>query len=120
MGRCVLISGVMRIFKNRVVRKCSDDKYIENISFTGDSCSICKASASIMTDKIKGLSVIEFKGVFRILHLLITKDNITDLDKKKLGKLLVFSSIADFPMRVKCVTLGWYAVKSAIESKDNE
>ena len=92
------------------------NKYIEDISFTGEGCSICKASASIMTDKVKGLSIDESKKVFKVLRLLITKNKITDINKKELGKLLVFGSIVDFPMRIKCVTLAWHAMRSAIKN----
>jgi nitrogen fixation NifU-like protein len=71
-----------------------------------------------MTDKVKGLSVNESKNIFKILHLLITENKVTNMNKKELGKLLVFSSIVDFPMRIKCVTLAWHVMRSAIRNKE--
>ncbi len=103
---------------------CGDDVYvfleirynsIKNISFTGNSCAICKASASIMTDKVKGKKIKDVEFIIQLFHALIVQKDITALKVDSLGKLLAFSGIRNFPMRVKCATLAWHTLCSAMK-----
>lgn len=93
---------------------------IDDISFVGSGCAISKASASMMTDKVKGLSVLEAEKVFEFVHRVLTgKEKSTEV-MDKLGNLASLAGISEFPMRVKCATLAWHAMHAAMESQDGE
>ena len=85
---------------------------IADVRFDGSGCAISTASASLMTEALKGRSVHEFGPLFEAVHGLCTGDPHHDGD---LGKLVVFGGVANFPMRVKCATLAWHTVKAALE-----
>lgn len=89
------------------------DNRITDISFTGQSCAICKASTSIMTDTVKGKSKQNFKDIFNDFHNLVTGKYFN----KPLGKLGIFSNISHYPIRVKCATLGWHTLNDALNGK---
>ena len=94
--------------------KIADDK-IQDVSFEGNGCAISKSSASVMTDSVKGKTIKEFLELFdKFRHL------VTDADAPKLDdtdKLAVFSGVSEFPTRVKCASLAWHTLKSAMENK---
>ncbi len=93
-----------------------DDKKVLDIKFSGDGCAISKASASLMTEALRGLTLDEVESLFQQFHHLVTDgatDGTTDVD---LGKLQIFAGVREFPMRVKCATLSWHAVRSALAS----
>ena len=98
--------------------KLDDDKKIQDISFEGEGCAISMASASIMTDLMKGKSEIEVKEIIsKFLDMIKEKDDInTDLlkDDEK-TKLMCLGGVKNYPMRVKCATLSWHALTSALE-----
>ena len=98
--------------------KLDDDKKIQDISFEGEGCAISMASASIMTDLMKGKSEIEVKEIIsKFLDMIKEKDDInTDLlkDDEK-TKLMSLGGVKNYPMRVKCATLSWHALTSALE-----
>lgn len=86
---------------------------IEDIGFQGSGCAISKASASMMTQSLKGKTKEQAKKLFEHFHRAVTgKEN---GDSAELGKLTVFSGVAEFPTRVKCATLAWHTLEAALE-----
>ena len=88
---------------------------IEEIHFDGSGCAISKASASLMTEQLKGRNAEEAKAAFESFHELVTGDPAEPVDPVKAGKLAVFAGVREFPMRVKCATLAWHTMKSALD-----
>tara|TARA_E500000331_G_scaffold193138_1_gene185557 strand:+ start:162 stop:623 length:462 start_codon:yes stop_codon:yes gene_type:complete len=103
--------------------KLDNDKKIQDISFEGEGCAISMASASIMTDLMKGKSENEVKEIIsKFLDMIKEKDDIrTDLlkDDEK-TKLMSLGGVKNYPMRVKCATLSWHALTSALEDFQKE
>ena len=103
--------------------KLDNDKKIQDISFEGEGCAISMASASIMTDLMKGKSENEVKEIIsKFLDMIKEKDDInTDLlkDDEK-TKLMSLGGVKNYPMRVKCATLSWHALSSALEDFQKE
>jgi nitrogen fixation NifU-like protein len=91
------------------------DGAINDISFQGAGCAISKASASMMTQTLKGKSASEAEAMFTKFHDLVTGHGAGEED---LGKLAVFSGVSEFPLRVKCATLAWHALHAALEGKE--
>lgn len=87
---------------------------IEDISFEGEGCAISKASASMMTEALKGKKQDEAIKLFEEFHRLLTKDLDPDKDQHHLGKLKIFSGIWKYPSRVKCAALSWHAMRSGL------
>lgn len=90
------------------------DKKITDIKFKGSGCAISIASSSLMTEAIKGKTLEEALHLFENFHKMVTTE-----EKIEVGKLSAFSGVKAFPSRVKCATLAWHALKSAIQ-KDQE
>ena len=88
---------------------------INSIQFEGSGCAISKSSASVMTDTLKGKTVEEAKEVFEKFMSMITSEPNAPFDSKELGKLVVFSGVREFPIRVKCATLAWHTLISALK-----
>ena len=88
---------------------------IRDIGFQGSGCAISKASASMMTQSVKGRSKAEAQQLFRQFQELVTNQASRNGDKDKLGKLTVFSGVSEFPVRVKCATLAWHTLQAALE-----
>ena len=88
---------------------------IRDIGFQGSGCAISKASASMMTQSVKGRSKAEAQQLFRQFQELVTNQASPNGDKDKLGKLTVFSGVSEFPVRVKCATLAWHTLQAALE-----
>ncbi|MCL5260181.1 MAG: SUF system NifU family Fe-S cluster assembly protein [Gammaproteobacteria bacterium] len=91
---------------------------ITDICFQGSGCAISMASASLMTEAIKGKTIAETMELFDEFQRLLTTGDQKDLEK--LGKLAVLAGVAEFPMRVKCATLAWHTLKSALKSTAQE
>jgi nitrogen fixation NifU-like protein len=89
---------------------------IKDASFQGSGCAISKASASLMTDAVKGKTVAEAEALFERFHRVVTAP--TDAPVEDLGKLSVLAGVRQFPVRVKCATLAWYALRAAAEARD--
>ena len=89
------------------------DGVIQDASFQGAGCAISKASASLMTAAVKGKSQEEAGRLFERFHSLVT-GRLHAGEAETLGKLAVFSGVAEFPIRVKCATLSWHAMKEAM------
>jgi nitrogen fixation NifU-like protein len=87
---------------------------IRDIGFKGSGCAISKASASMMTQIVKGKSKQEASALFEQFHKLVTG---TDEKEVDLGKLAVFSGVSEFPTRVKCATLAWHTLQAAMENQ---
>ena len=109
--------------KVHIFLKLNDNKKVEDISFEGQGCAISMASASIMTDLLKGKEEKEVKEIVTdFLEMIKEKDEIkTNLlkDDEK-TKLMCLSGVKQYPMRVKCATLSWHTLVSAIDEKKEE
>jgi nitrogen fixation NifU-like protein len=93
-----------------------EDDVVREASFKGSGCSISTASASMMTDVLKGKSVTEVGALFELFHELVTADpSKAAAVSAQLGKLAVFAGVHEFPMRVKCASLAWHTMKAALE-----
>src|SRR5213594_4064526 len=90
-----------------------DGDVIKDIGFQGSGCAISKASASILTDSLKGKTKAEVKALFDKVHEMVTTGKSND----GLGKLAVFAGVHRFPARVKCAILPWHAVVAAVEGR---
>lgn len=90
-----------------------DDGRIADISFDGSGCAISIASASLMTDAMKGKTINEAKEIFNQFHELVTTDKV-EVDFDKFGKLAVLAGVRNYPTRVKCATLCWHTLHSVI------
>lgn len=95
--------------------KLEGDRVTE-ISFVGTGCAISKASASMMTQAIKGKTRAEAEAVFEQFHAMVTGHHANPAGDVTLGKLKVFSGVARFPARVKCASLAWHAMHEALHS----
>ena len=93
------------------------DGIVDGISFEGSGCAISTASASIMTESLKGKSLEEAKDLFRNFHALLTREHVETVTGPGMGKLDVFSGVCRYPVRVKCATLAWHAVNAALEDQ---
>jgi nitrogen fixation NifU-like protein len=92
---------------------------VRDVSFEGSGCSISTASASMMTDAVKGKTVAEAKALFDAFHELVTADpSEAATASAALGKLAVFAGVHEFPMRVKCASLPWHTMKAALDGGD--
>lgn len=96
-----------------------EDGIVKDISFQGSGCAISKASASIMSSLIKGKPVAEAEMLFEKFHDLITGKVDSKNALEELGKLAVFAGVKDFPTRVKCASLAWHTMQSAIKNESS-
>lgn len=94
-----------------------DGDVIEDAAFQGSGCAISKASASLMTSAIKGKTRTEATALFDRFHRLVTGSLPPD-ESESLGKLLAFSGLSQFPVRVKCASLSWHAMRAALDQPD--
>ena len=92
-----------------------DGNTITEASFVGSGCAISKASASLMTDAVKGKSVPAARRLFEQFHEMVT-DHSVSADSETLGKLVVFEGVRDYPARVKCASLAGHTLYAAIDS----
>ena len=103
--------------------KLNNNKKMENLSFEGSGCAISIASTSIMTEIVKGKSSEDTKKIIKeFLKMIKNTDKIKseDLDKDEKIKIMSLSGVKQYPMRVKCATLAWHTLTSAIEGKKEE
>lgn len=87
---------------------------IRDIRFEGAGCAISKASASLMTEAVKGRTVAEALDLFDRFQSVVTTSVSADIDTSAIGKLAALAGVREFPMRVKCATLAWHTLKSAL------
>ncbi len=94
---------------------------VADVSFTGSGCAISTASASMMTQVLKGKTVDQADELFRAFHEMVTgTDEEAARAAESIGKLAVFSGVRDFPVRVKCATLAWHTLQSALGESRSE
>ena len=96
-----------------------DGDTISDIGFLGQGCAISQASCSTMTEALKGKTLADAEALFGKFHTMVTSDE-ADPDLDELGKLAVFAGVREFPMRVKCATLGWHTLQQALHQADGE
>ena len=109
--------------KVHIFLKLNENKKVEDISFEGQGCAISMASASIMTDLLKGKEEKEVKEIVNdFLEMIKEKDEINTnlLKDDEKTKLMCLSGVKQYPMRVKCATLSWHTLTSAIDKSQNE
>jgi nitrogen fixation NifU-like protein len=93
--------------------KLDGDK-VSDVSFKGTGCAISKSSASLMTSTVKGKTVDETKQLFDRFHQMIT-GKLPDGEREKMGSLAALGGVSRFPIRVKCASLAWHALRSALD-----
>ena len=94
----------------------TDGDTVREVAFLGNGCAISKASASLMTDLVKGKTIPEAEALFERFHHMVTAPS--DAPDEDLDKLTVLAGVRQFPMRVKCATLAWYALRAAVAAPD--
>jgi len=95
-----------------------DNEIIVDVSFEGKGCAISQASASLMTEVLKGLSISQAHDIFNKVHMLLTDDNF-DMNSLPSLKLQVLSGVRAYPARVKCASLAWHTLVSALKNQQD-
>jgi nitrogen fixation NifU-like protein len=90
-----------------------DDGRIADVSFVGSGCAISKASASLMTDAVKGQPLADVRDMFERFHRMVTTP--PDQPVEPMGKLSALAGVREFPVRVKCASLAWHTLKAALD-----
>jgi nitrogen fixation NifU-like protein len=93
-----------------------DGERVGDVSFQGSGCAISVASASLLTESVKGRSIDEAERLFATMHTLLTKDDAA-VDVAALGKLAALSGVRAFPARVKCASLCWHTLDAALHQQ---
>ncbi len=93
-----------------------ENDIVKDIGFQGSGCAISTASASMMTDSLKGKSLAEVEALFEGFHELLTGKG--EPDAGVLGKLAVFAGVREYPVRVKCATLAWHTMQAALQGRE--
>lgn len=104
-----------------VYLKVGQDGVIEDVTFKGQGCAISVASASMMTDILKGKTVEEAETLFHAFHEMCTRDDAPlpeGVDEDAVERLQVLSGVREFPVRVKCATLAWHTMDAAVHGKE--
>ena len=91
-----------------------NDDVIEEIRFEGHGCAISKASASMMTESVKGKSIEKAQEIFESFRAMITMDKDVEIDRDELGDLEILEGVSAYPTRIKCATLSWHAMHAAL------
>jgi nitrogen fixation NifU-like protein len=92
-----------------------DGEVVREIAFQGSGCAISRASASLMTDSVKGKSIADVRALFERFHRMVTTP--PDVGVEDLGKLSVLAGVREFPVRVKCASLAWHTLKAALDNE---
>lgn len=95
-----------------------DGDVVTDVAFTGSGCAISKASASIMTQTLKGKTVAEAESIFDEFHKMVTGKLDPEVDENHLGKLKIFAGVLEFPARVKCASLSWHTINAALHDEE--
>jgi nitrogen fixation NifU-like protein len=108
-------AGVNPLCGDQIVIYLSiEDGVVVDAGFKGTGCAISRASASLMTQSIKGKGIDEVERLFGGFHEMVTSEPGVGVRDEELGKLSVFSGVREFPVRVKCATLAWHAMREAL------
>lgn len=94
------------------------DDAVQDVSFQGSGCAISKASASMMTQAVKGKSKQQAEALFTDFHRMVTGEDYEAESENRLGNLKIFEGVRDFPVRVKCATLPWHTMHAALNNKE--
>ena len=94
-----------------------EDDQVKEVSFEGSGCAISKASASMMTQAVKGKTKAEAETLFNEFHRMATGELDEESEANHLGKLTIFAGVRDFPARVKCATLSWHTMHAALNEQ---
>jgi nitrogen fixation protein NifU and related proteins len=94
------------------------DGLIQDIAFQGAGCAISRASASMMTDALRGKTLAEAEALFEKFHRLVKGELAGEEALAELGKLAAFSGVSEFPVRVKCASLAWHTFHAALENQE--
>ncbi|MCA1594780.1 MAG: SUF system NifU family Fe-S cluster assembly protein [Acidobacteria bacterium] len=95
-----------------------DGGVVKEISFVGSGCAISKASASMMTQSLKGKTREEAQVLFDEFHRMVTGELDAETTENHLGRLTIFSGVRDYPARVKCASLSWHTMHAALEGEE--
>lgn len=96
-----------------------EDDQVKEVSFEGSGCAISKASASMMTQAVKGKTKQEAETLFNEFHRMATGELDEENEPNHLGRLKIFAGVRDFPARVKCATLSWHTMHAALEGEQS-
>lgn len=94
-----------------------DGEVIRDISFVGSGCAISQASASLMTDSVKGKTTRDAETLFEKVHAMLTEETKAEVDLDEVGKLAALSGVWEFPARVKCASLAWHTLHEALRGE---
>ena len=97
-----------------------DGEVVKGIGFDGSGCAISTASASLMTESVKGKTLAEIEALFERFRALVTATPGTPVVESGVGKLAVIGGVRDYPMRVKCATLAWHTLKAAANGEPSD
>ncbi len=95
-----------------------DGDTVTDVAFKGSGCAISKASASMMTQAVKGKTKHEAEAIFAEFHKMVTGEIDIETDENDLGKLKIFAGVLEFPARVKCASLSWHTLNAALRGED--
>ena len=95
-----------------------DGDTVTDVAFKGSGCAISKASASMMTQAVKGKTKADAEHIFDEFHKMVTGDLDIETDDNDLGKLKIFAGVLEFPARVKCASLSWHTLNAALRGED--
>ncbi|MBK7933286.1 MAG: SUF system NifU family Fe-S cluster assembly protein [Pyrinomonadaceae bacterium] len=95
-----------------------DGDTVTDVAFKGSGCAISKASASMMTQAVKGKTRAEAEHIFDEFHKMVTGDLDIETADNDLGKLKIFAGVLEFPARVKCASLSWHTLNAALRGED--
>ena len=95
-----------------------DGDTVKDVSFKGSGCAISKASASMMTQAVKGKTKNDADIIFNEFHKMVTGELDIETDENHLGKLKIFAGVLEFPARVKCASLSWHTLNAALHGEE--
>jgi nitrogen fixation NifU-like protein len=94
-----------------------EDGRVRDVRFTGKGCAISTASASLLTEAVRGRPLGEVHALFQRFHAAVTTPVGTEIDAESLGKLAALTGVREFPMRVKCASLAWHTLEAAVRGE---
>jgi nitrogen fixation NifU-like protein len=97
-----------------------DGEVIKDVSFVGAGCAISKASASVMSQVVKGKTRAEADALFEKFHALVTKGTMKPGEVETLGRFAAFAGVSEFPARVKCASLAWHTLHAALDTNETK
>jgi len=95
-----------------------EDDLVKEVGFEGSGCAISKASASMMTQAVKGKSKEQAESLFKEFHSMVTGELDEETEDNSLGNLKIFAGVREFPVRVKCATLPWHTLHAALNKEE--